>query len=146
MRAESARLLLERGVKFRLPAPLLLKWLLPRHLVIRGLKLGTLLEVARLTEEYQLEEHLLDPPLNRLSEVLAVAVLNDRLLIRYLRKPLARWLLWGVTSEGLLELWSVVRAMCDPAPFMTITTWVVTETRSLLAPRAQVGQVETEGS
>ena len=139
MNTEAANIILERGVRFKLPAPLGLR--VP--ITIRPLRLGTLYEMSRLTAEHKLEDQLLSPPLPAVAEVIAAAVLNNRLLIRLFLRPMAQWLLNSLTAKGLTELYAVVRRMSDPNPFTAITVSLVATAKALTELRA--GR-ETEGS
>lgn len=129
-------MLLGRGVQWRLPVPPPLRWLLPRgvRLRIRHLRLGTLLEIERLSVRHRLEERLLDPPADVLAEITALAVLNDRRLIRLLRGPLTRWLLHYVTVDSLVELWGIILRLSRVEDFTRITASIVTMS-TLTRPR-----------
>ena len=129
-------MLLGRGVQWRLPVPPPLRWLLPRgvRLCIRHLRLGTLLEIERLSVRHRLEERLLDPPTDVLAEITALAVLNDRRLIRLLRRPLTRWLLHYVTADSLVELWGIILRLSRVEDFTRITASIVTMS-TLTRPR-----------
>lgn len=137
-------MLLGRGVQWRLPVPPPLRWLLPRgvRLRIRHLRLGTLLEIERLSVRHRLEERLLDPPADVLAEITALAVLNDRRLIRHLRRPLTRWLLHYVTVDSLVELWGIILRLSRVEDFTRITASIVTMS-TLTRPR--MGHDSEEG-
>ncbi len=137
-------MLLGRGVQWRLPVPPPLRWLLPRgvRLRIRHLRLGTLLEIERLSVRHRLEERLLDPPADVLAEITALAVLNDRRLIRLLRGPLTRWLLHYVTVDSLVELWGIILRLSRVEDFTRITASIVTMS-TLTRPR--MGHDSEEG-
>lgn len=137
-------MLLGRGVQWRLPVPPPLGWLLPRgvRLRIRHLRLGTILEIERLSVRHRLEERLLDPPPDVLAEITALAVLNDRRLIRLLRRPLTRWLLHYVTVDSLVELWGIILRLSRVEDFTRITASIVTMS-TLTRPRT--GHLSEEG-
>lgn len=136
MREEACDMLLGRGVQWRLPVPPPLRWLLPRgvRLCIRHLRLGTLLEIERLSVRHRLEERLLDQPPDVLAEITALAVLNDRRLIRLLRRPLTQWLLHYVTVDSLVELWGIILRLSRVEDFTRITASIVTMS-TLTRPR-----------
>lgn len=136
-------MLLGRGVQWRLPVPPPLRWLLPRgvRLCIRHLRLGTLLEIERLSVRHRLEERLLDPPPDVLAEITALAVLNDRRLIRLLRRPLTRWLLHYVTVDSLVELWGIILRLSRVEDFTRITASIVTMSMT----RQRTGHDSEEG-
>lgn len=142
IRSQAVDLLLGRGVQFDLPAPPLIRWLVPRRcrrLTIRHLKAGTILEIERLALRHKLSEEPFNPQVEVLAEVLAVAILNSRWRIPLFRQPLKHWLLWGVASESLLELFAVTRSLCRVEDFSVFTIWTML-TANLTAVR--MGQEE----
>lgn len=142
VRSQAVDLLLGRGVQFDLPVPPLVKWLVPRRwrrLTIRHLKAGTILEIERLALKHKIADTPLTPKVEVLAEVLAVAILNSRWQIPLFRQPLKRWLLWGVASESLLELFALTRALCRVEDFTAFTIWTML-TANLTAVR--MGQEE----
>lgn len=145
IRSQAVDLLLGRGVQFDLPVPPLVKWLVPRRwrrLTIRHLKAGTILDIERLALKHKIADTPLTPKVEVLAEVLAVAILNSRWRIPLFRKPLRQWLLWGVASESLLELFGITRELCRLEDFTAITIWTML-TAQMTALR--MGQ-EEEGS
>ena len=142
IRSQAIDLLLGRGVQFDLPAPPLIRWLVPRRcrrLTIRHLKAGTILEIERLALRHKLSDEPFNPRVEVLAEVLAVAILNSRWRIPLFRQPLKHWLLWGVASESLLELFAVTRSLCRVEDFTAFTIWTML-TANLTAVR--MGQEE----
>lgn len=142
VRSQAVDLLLGRGVQFDLPVPPLVKWLVPRRwrrLTIRHLKAGTILEIERLALKHKIADTPLTPKVEVLAEELAVAILNSRWQIPLFRQPLKRWLLWGVASESLLELFALTRALCRVEDFTAFTIWTML-TANLTAVR--MGQEE----
>lgn len=142
IRSQAVDLLLKRGVQFDLPVPPLIRWLVPRRcrrLTIRHLRAGTILEIERLTLLHKLSEEPFHPKVDVLAEVLAVAILNGRLRIPLFRQRLKRWLLWGVASESLLELFALTRSLCRVEDFTAFTIWTML-TANLTAVR--MGQEE----
>lgn len=128
IRSQAVDLLLGRGVQFDLPAPPLIRWLVPRRcrrLTIRHLKAGTILEIEQLALRHKLSEEPFNPRVEVLAEVLAVAILNSRWRIPLFRQPLKHWLLWGVASESLLELFAVTRSLCRVEDFTAFTIWTM---------------------
>lgn len=144
-------MLVRRGVRFRLPAPRFLRWLLPSHVTIRHLHLGTILMIDKVAKRYDLNKLLISTnaielagELSKpLSLALAYAVLNNLLLIR-LFAPLLAWLLrWGITPQGLSDLWRAVEQMSDIEAFINSTTSMSKITK-MIVMTAMVGH-ESEG-
>ena len=125
IRNQATDLLLERGVQFALPLPRYLAWAIPkrwRQLTIRHLKAGTILEIERLVLQYKLHDNPLTPDVAVLAEIIA---------------PLTQWLLWGISSESLLELFGIVRTLNRLEDFTTITIWTLLTARMT---QARMGQ------
>ena len=135
-RRRAIDLILERGVQFRLPAPLLCRMVGVRSiaLTLRSLYLGTILEIGRLTDRAD------EPEVQ--AEIIALAVLNGRLRIRLLRRPLTRYLLRQVRSDSLVELMGVVMTLTRQSDFMLFTTWAT----QLAATVVEPAEDESEGS
>lgn len=140
IRNQATDLLLERGVQFALPLPHYLAWAIPkrwRQLTIRHLKAGTILEIERLVLLHKLSDNPLTPEVAVLAEIIALAVLNRRMRIKLFRRPLTQWLLWGISSESLLELFGIVRTLNRLEDFTTITIWTLLTARMT---QARMGQ------
>lgn len=149
MRSRTADLLLqERGAKFTLRAPLLLRPFLPRHLYIRSPRLGTLLHCARIALDARLDDltvltvlteerpsELMLRQARPLSEMIAVAILDSRPGIRLLRKPLARLLRREYSVADLVTLAEVVMEQWRVEDFTTTTASVSRMSVILLEPR-----------
>ena len=58
-RLNAANVILNRGVRFRLPAPFYKRWLKKDYVTIRYLKAGTILEISRVVVENDLENAVL---------------------------------------------------------------------------------------
>jgi hypothetical protein len=125
----AAMALLDRGIAFRLPAPWLLRLFGKKKLSIsvKRLRLGTLLHLSAIAEMGTLEPLPVDDdraavisemaaePLTlpikviaeRRKEValkVACCLLNSRIKIKLLSRPLARYLRWAVHPDQLQEL------------------------------------------
>lgn len=127
---KAINMLVRRGVRFRLPAPRFLRWMLPTHVTIRHLHLGTILLIDQVAKKNDINQLLLSTnaielagELSKpLSIALAYAVLNNLLLIR-LFAPFLAWLLrWGITPQGMSDLWRAIEQMSDIEAFITSTT------------------------
>lgn len=147
-------LLLSRGVRFELPAPRCLKWLLPRSLIIRHLKCGTLLMIDRVATTHNLRQLLVantsmevaGTMVAPLSRAIAIAILNDYLLIKLLTRPLAWWLRWAVTPQGLNNLWQTIEGMADVRSFTGITTSMMRVTTLIVTTPTTMEGHDTKGS
>lgn len=140
IRGQAIDLLLERGVQFALPYPRYLRWAIPkrwRQLTISHLKAGTILEIERLVLQHNLSDNPLTPDVEVLAEVIALSVLNSRRRIKLFRKPLRWWLLWGISSESLFELFGIVRTLNRLEDFTTITIWTLLTARMTQAKMGQ---------
>ena len=132
VRSRAVNLLLERGARFVVPLPRPYARLIPkrwRTMTIRHLKAGTILEIERLVVQHNLNNDPLTPRIELLAEAIALAVLNNRRSIRFLRRPLTRLLLWGVSGESLLELFGIVRTLNRLEDFTAITVWILLTAR-----------------
>ncbi len=139
-REKVANLLLERGVRFKLPAPFFLRLLGLHKLTIRPFKVGTLLEISRLVVKHKLDKALLETDsefllktLRPISECMALAILNSKWKIKLFKKPLARYLL-AVSTNELIEMFTVVLRLNRVSDFTNITKFFSLQAVSLLAP------------
>lgn len=103
-------------------------------LTLRPLYLGTILEIGRLTDRAD------EPEVQ--AEIIALAVLNGRLRIRLLRRPLTRYLLRQVRSDSLVELMGAVMTLTRQSDFMLFTTWAT----QLAATVVEPAEDESKGS
>ena len=132
IRIHATDLLLKRGVRFTLPYSRYLRWAIPkrwRSVTIRSLRAGTILEIERLQLMHHLSDHPLTPEVAVLAEIIALAVLNSRMRIKLFRRPLTQWLLWGISSESLLELFGIVCKLNRIEDFTNITIWTLLTAR-----------------
>lgn len=141
VRERTVNLLLERGVRFRLPAPFFVSLLGLNRLTVRSLKAGTILEISRIVVKHKLEEALfehnhafLHKAIVPMSECMALAALNHRLKIKLFRKLLCRYLLWCVPAKELINMFKLVLELNSVTDFMTITKFFSLQAVSLLAP------------
>src|SRR3546814_873903 len=127
----AADVLLERGVKFNLPAPLLLRLFGKKELffTVRYLTLGTILRISRLYLKTGITSDQLDnidqENLHKLvdsnaaifSRVAAVAILNSYLWGKLLARPLSWYLMHKLTLSKLCTLSYLLVIMCRVQDF-----------------------------
>ncbi len=145
-RLDAARHLLDRGVRFRLPAPFWLRWLNP-SITLRSHKAGTILYFSEVVLKHNLEEVVLAGNNEQLSksikpivECLAISVLNDYLKIKLFKKILSKYLLWQVDKQALVEMFLIAFEVNNSKDFTTITKWYVQQMKMMMNPN--LGQME----
>lgn len=123
--------LLERGVRFKIPAPFFLRLVGKKKVgvTIRPIKFGTLLAMSRLSAELNADiDTISDGSINQamemvqkhgatLTEWVATAILNRKGLIKRFSKPLGRYLGWKLTPAKLSELFMLVVLLCGIQDF-----------------------------
>lgn len=149
VRQEAAERILNRGVRFRLPAPLFSRLLKLNQIVIKPLFPGTILEFATVVLENNLEEaiilsryEVLVRSIKPIARCMAIAMLNDEKKIAERSDELQKWLMWKVKPELLVNMFLVVSRLNRTADFMNITKYFVIQTSMMMNPN--LGQ-ETNG-
>lgn len=130
-RISAAHAILERGVRFRLPAPFWKRWLKKDYITIRHLKPGTILEISRVVLESGIEEALiandfefLSKAIDPVAECIAIAILNDKKDIERKTERLKNKLLWQVSPESLVEIYAKIAMMNRVGDFTTVTRYL----------------------
>jgi hypothetical protein len=149
-RLKAAERILDRGVRFRLPAPFFSRLFRLNRIEIKPLKAGTIMEFSRIVLKHQLEEAIslrnydfLSKSIEPVARCLAVAVLNDRKKIEQRTDKLQKWLMWRVNPQLLIEMFLIVEPMTRTSDFMIITRYFVMQTLMMLNPN--LGQEENGG-
>lgn len=149
IRQEAAERILNRGVRFSLPAPVFSRLLKLNRIVIKPLYPGTILEFATVVLENNLEKaitlsryEVLQKSIKPIATCMAIAILNDEKKIAKRKDKLQKWLLWKVPAELLIKMFLVVSGMNRTADFTTITKYFVIQTSMMMNPN--LGQ-ETNG-
>lgn len=127
-RFNAANAILERGVRFRMPA-LFLKRLLKRDWVtIHHLKAGTILEFSRVVIEHDLENAILLGDYEFLmksvepcARCIAIAILNDKQKIERKADKLTKQLLWKISAESLIDIFVKISLLNRASDFTRIT-------------------------
>lgn len=150
-RLQTATTILERGVRFRLPAPFYKRWLKKDYVTIRHLKAGTILEISRVVLETNLEEavtfadHMfLNKAVEPCARCIAIAVLNDKKAIEQKTEKLTRRLMWQVSAESLVDIFMKISVMNRLSDFTDITRYFLTR-MAMMMNRRNLGH-EEDGS
>lgn len=125
---KAASILLDRGVGWKVPAPWPLS-IFRRQvmLVIKPLRLGTLLELSRLyasmyidPRELEKDPHALIRGIPVASRIAAVCVLNSPLKIKLFSGIVARFIKKRFTADMLLEMMLFIVTYSGTSAFTTI--------------------------
>lgn len=133
VQAQAANTLLERGVRFSIPAPFLLRIFGKKKvsLVIRQPKLGTLIYMSKGFVSMNVDPSLIESGDvdqaymmvakhgDEMSRLMAVAVLNGKLKIKLLSVIVGKWLKWKLTAVTLAELFFTVTTLSGVQHFTT---------------------------
>lgn len=123
--------LLERGVRFKIPAPFFLRVVGKKTvgITIRPAKFGTLIAMSGISSELNADiDSISEGSINNamamvekhgdaLALWIATAILNDRVKIERLAKSLAKRLKWRLTPARLSELFTLVVLLCGIQDF-----------------------------
>jgi hypothetical protein len=123
----AAEVLLDRGVTWPVKAPWFLWFLGKRKVSIKALRLGTLLELSRLytaagidLNEIDKDPHVtLQDHLKPICRIVAVSILNSKIPIRLLAKPLERFIIRKFTANMLLEVMVFIATFSGYTSFLS---------------------------
>ncbi|SFL10110.1 hypothetical protein SAMN05216357_112129 [Porphyromonadaceae bacterium KH3CP3RA] len=142
-RLQAANTILERGVRFRLPAPFYKRWLKKDFVTIRHLKAGTILEISRVVLESKLEEavtfgdhEFLHKAVEPCARCIAIAILNDKGAIEKKVDKLTERLIWQVSAESLIDIFLKISVMNRMSDFMTITKYFLNRMTTMMNRRS----------
>jgi len=145
-RKRTAETILDRGVRFIVPAPDFIKWLHLNRINVRPLRPGTILEIARVVVDSKLEEALmlaefsqLKDSLEPICECTALAVLNGKWKIKLFRKVLTKMLLWKFDTLQLLEMFIKIKELNAVMDFTSITEFFCQQTQMMTNPNPGQG-------
>jgi hypothetical protein len=126
---QAAEVLLDRGVRWKVPAPWYLRLIGKKtvSLGVTSLKLGTLLELSRLyiemdltSEQMKGDTHkIIQDHLKTVCRITAMCILNSKIKIRLFTKPLARYILWAFTANMQLEVILFITNYSGTESFLT---------------------------
>lgn len=144
----AANAILERGVRFRLPAPFYKKWLKRDWATIRHLKAGTILEFSRVVIEHDLENavllgdyEFLMKAVEPCARCIAIAILNEKKKIERKADKLTRQLLWKISAESLIEIFVKISLLNRVSDFTRITRFFSIQTEMMMNPK-NLGQTD----
>jgi len=134
--------LLDRGVRFKIPAPAFIRFLGLNRLTIRPFRPGTILEFSRVVLEHQLQDMLAAEKYEQLIEsiepiarCIAIAALNSRMRIKWLTPIMTKWLMWRTSYSQLLEMFMVLVELNKIQDFTPITRFFCHQTRMMMSPK-----------
>lgn len=141
-RLQAADAILERGVRFRLPAPFYKRLLRKDYVTIRHLKAGTIIEFSRVVIESKMENAIalgdyefLLKCVEPCARCIAIAVLNDKRKIAREAGKLTKRLLWRVEPASIVELFLKISVMNRVSDFTDITKYLLTMTSMMMSPK-----------
>lgn len=144
----AANAILERGVRFRLPAPFYKRWLKKDWITIRHLRAGTILEFSRIVIKHDLESaillgdyELLMKTIEPCARCIAIAILNDKRKIERQADRLTKRLLWKVSTESLVELFVKISLLNRVSDFTRITRFFSIQTVMMMNAK-NLGQTD----
>ena len=148
-RLEAAKRILNRGVRFRLPAPFFQRLFRRNIIEVRPLYPGTILEFSTIVLENNLEEATslgdyaaLTKSIKPVARCVAVSVLNNEGKIKKFTDKLQNKLLWQVHPDLLIQIYLTIAGMNRTSDFMNITRYYVLQTLMMMNPN--LGQ-ESDG-
>ena len=143
-RLEAAERILDRGVRFRLPAPFYLRWLHKDKIDIRSLNGGTILEIARIVVANELETaiekqdwKMLKQSIEPVSQCVAITILGtkDGIEKELETRKLTDKLLWKIPASELVKMFRVIISQNRISDFTNITRFLVHQTRMMTSPK-----------
>ncbi|NDV95365.1 hypothetical protein D0T84_10610 [Dysgonomonas sp. 521] len=146
VRLAAANMLLDRGVRYTISdAPLFWRLLRLNKIEISPLKAGAIIEISRIIDEDKLDKiETIDEAkrkLDRIALLIAVAVLNNRIKIKYLSVYLSKVLLWKVPLNILLTIFYHIIQVNHLTDFTNITRYFAIQARMMMNPK-DMGQQE----
>lgn len=150
-RHHAANVILDRGVRFRLPAPFYKRWLKKDYVTISHLKAGTILEISRVALESELEKaltiggyELMTKAVEPCARCIAIAILNEKDLIEKKADRLSKQLLWEISAESLIDIFLKISVMNRMSDFTNITKYFLNR-MMMMMNRKNLGH-DVEGS
>ena len=125
----AADILLDNGVAWRLPAPLILRMFGKKtvKISIKAIRLGTLLELSSVYSSMDISEEsltkdphaLLQGNLKQVCRIAAICILNSRIKIRLFSGILTKFLIARLTANMLLEVMLFVATYSGVTSFIS---------------------------
>lgn len=142
IRVQAAERILDRGVRFRLPASFLSRLLRLDRIDIRPLRPGTILEISRVVVGEGLEESIaieewsfLEKSIAPVARCVAIAILNDEKAIERRATKLTRELTWKIPAGTLVEIFRIIAAQNRITDFTSTTRFFLTEVMMMMNPK-----------
>lgn len=142
VRLQAANAILERGVRFRLPAPFYKRWFKNDTVTIRHLKAGTIIEFSRVVIGNELENavalgdyEFLLKSIEPCARCIAIAILNDERKIERQADKLTKKLLWRIADVSLVEIFMKISVLNRVSDFTDITKFFLTMTATMMNPK-----------
>lgn len=141
-RIEAAERLLDRGVRFKLPASFFQRLLKRNVIDIHPLKAGTIFEFSIVLLGNGLEEALekedwsfLQQAIKPIARCVAIAILNSKERIEKESDELAEKLLWQIPAGKLVEMFRVIAVQNRISDFTNITKFFCRQTMMMMNPK-----------
>ncbi|MDN5291814.1 MAG: hypothetical protein PWQ06_2053 [Anaerophaga sp.] len=140
-RKKAAETILDRGVRFKMPAPFLIRILRLNRIRVKPFRPGTILEFSRIILDNDLESaesatveqlHLKIKPIAR---CIAVSILNSRVRIKWFTGIYSKWLLWRTHYLNLIEMFVTLKELNAAHDFTSITRFFCHQTRMMMNPK-----------
>lgn len=138
----AANAILERGMRFRLPAPFYKRWAGKDSITIRYLKAGTIIEISRVVIDNDLESAIalgnfefLLKSVEPCARCIAIAALNDKRKIERETDKLTNLILWKVAPESIVDVFMKISLMNRVSDFTDITRFLLMMTRMMMNPK-----------
>lgn len=140
-RIEAAERLLNRGVRFRLPASFVDRLLGRDHIDIRPLRPGAILEMSLVIVDNQLAEavekgewEFLQTAIRPVAQCVAIASLGTKRKIERDTERLTEQLLWRIPAQNLVEMFRVIAVQNRVSDFTSITKFLCHQTTMMMTP------------
>jgi hypothetical protein len=141
-RVTAAERILDRGVRFLLPASFFQRLFRLNRIEIHPLKGGTILEFSRVVILAGLEDSVLkgdwtflEKSIEPVARCVAISILNDEDKIRKNADKLSKKLLWNLPAGTLVEIFRTISELNRVSDFMNITRFYVSQMTMMMNPR-----------
>lgn len=134
--------IMDRGVRFKMPAPFLIRVLRLNRLTVRPLRPGAILAFSKIVIAHNLEDAVM---LNKhdaiiaateaMSKCISVAILNNKWRIRWFAGLLSNWIMWRATYGQILEMFIILNELNKAQDFTPITIFFCHQTQLMMNPK-----------
>lgn len=141
-RLAAADAILDRGVRFKIPhAPVRIRLLGLDRITIKSLRAGTILEISRVIDSNQIEDAIMLKDhaflvrcLEPMAQCIALAMINDKLLIRRFTKLVKKMVL-RLPPDMIVEIFLHIERLNQKKLFLTITRFFLIQAQMMTSPR-----------